>query len=188
VGRFAAGFVTASTLWAGAGAVYWFLVLRAPDTAPEPIATGPAEAPPDAVETAPTKRTKRRGTAMTDRPGGEATTGDDIDAIDPVSLDLGSEGGEAQLPSSAIQAGMDAVMGSIRRCFFLAATDEPVTGRLVFGLRIEPSGRVGGVNLSGPSALTTGEAGQCLRDAARAASFPSFDGPPMVARYPIDLR
>jgi hypothetical protein len=188
VARFAAGFVTASALW-GAGAALYYFVLLEPEPAVEAIAVREIEAEIEPVESEPrSRRSRRRAGAMTERPRGESTTGDDIDSIDPVSLDLGSEGGEAQLPSSAIEAGMDGVMGSIRRCFFLAASDEPVTGRLVFGLRIEPTGRVGGVNLSGPSALTTGEAGECLRGAARGATFPSFDGPPMVARYPIVLQ
>ena len=78
-------------------------------------------------------------------------------------------------------------MGRIRRCFILAAGDEPVRGTLTFGMRIAGSGSVSAVNLSGPAAVTTGESGDCLRSAARAIRFPTFDGPEMVVRYPITL-
>ena len=101
--------------------------------------------------------------------------------------DLEGPGGEEQLSQSEIQQGMDGVFGAIRRCLILAAGDEPVTGRLVLGLRIEGTGRVSRVNLSGPAAVSTGECGTCLRSAAQRARFPSFDGPAMVVRYPVTL-
>lgn len=82
---------------------------------------------------------------------------------------------------------MDGVMGRVRRCLVLAAGEEPVHGRLVFGLRVLASGRVARVNLRGPRAVSAGECGQCLRQAARQAQFPSFDGPDMVVHYPLTL-
>lgn len=117
---------------------------------------------------------------------GNATTGDELGNTDR-NLDLGSSGGEEQLSSSEVEHGMDGVFGRIRRCLVLAAGDEPVSGRLTFGLRIEPSGAVSAVRLSGPAVVTTGEAGTCLRTAARGAVFSGFDGPPMVVNYPITL-
>jgi hypothetical protein len=75
----------------------------------------------------------------------------------------------------------------VRRCLVLMAGDDPVRGRVTFGLRIAPTGQVRAVQLQGPAAATTGEAGDCLRAAARALRFPSFDGPEMVARYPLHL-
>ena len=103
------------------------------------------------------------------------------------TIDGEGTGGEAQLSGSQIEGAFDGAMGRIRRCFILAPGDEPVTGTLTFGLRIAGSGRVSAVNLSGPRALTAGEPGDCLRDAARGISFPSFDGPEMLVRYPITL-
>ena len=103
------------------------------------------------------------------------------------TVDGEGSGGEAQLSGAQIDAAFDAAMPRIRRCFVLAAGNDPVVGRLTFGMRIAGSGHVSAVNLSGPAAATTGECGDCLRTAARSISFPSFDGPEMVARYPITL-
>ena len=51
-------------------------------------------------------------------------------------------GGEQQLTGGQIETAFDGAMGRIRRCFVLAAGDEPVRGRLTFGLRVAGSGRV----------------------------------------------
>ncbi len=187
--RFLAGFLTASVLW-GVGAWVYLSGVLAPEE-PEPVA---AAAPPDAgVEQAeeeqPARRRRRRRRAAGGGgavPTGTAATGDDLGADDPRTLDM-AEGGEEQLPSSEIERGMDGAFGRVRRCLVLAAGDAPVSGRLTFGLRIEPTGRVSRVNLRGPAAVTTGEAGDCLRSAARGVQFRSFDGPPMVVHYPITL-
>lgn len=144
-------------------------------------------------EEAPTKRTRRRRSGASEASGeraaptGNATTGDDLREDEMRTVDGEGSGGEAQLSGAQIDAAFDAAMPRIRRCFVLAAGDDPVTGRLTFGMRIAGSGRVAAVNLSGPAAATTGECGDCLREAARNISFPSFDGPEMVARYPITL-
>ncbi len=54
-------------------------------------------------------------------------------------------------------------------------------------MRIAGTGRVTRVNLQGPAAVTSGDAGDCLRNAARRIRFPSFDGPEMIVHYPITL-
>jgi hypothetical protein len=69
----------------------------------------------------------------------------------------------------------------------LAAGDEPARGKLVFGLRITGEGKVSAVNLSGPSSVSQGEAGSCLRKAATGMKFRSFNGPDMVVHYPLNL-
>ena len=151
------------------------------------------EAP--AKDEAPTKRTRRRrrgpgGEEVVEEraaPTGNATTGDDLREGEMRTVDGEGSGGEAQLSGAQIDAAFDAAMPRLRRCFVLAAGSDPVTGRLTFGMRIAGSGRVAAVNLSGPAAATTGECGDCLREAARNIAFPSFDGPEMVARYPITL-
>ncbi len=78
-------------------------------------------------------------------------------------------------------------MRRIRQCLVLAEGSEPIQGRLTFGIEILPNGSVEGVNLAGPRAVTSGEAGDCLRTTTRAMHFPSFDGPPMVTHYPVTL-
>jgi hypothetical protein len=102
-------------------------------------------------------------------------------------LDMGAAGGEQQLSGAQIEATFDGGVGRIRRCLVLMAGEDAVTGRLTFGLRVAGDGQVRAVSLSGPRAATTGDAGECLRGAARALRFPTFDGPEMVVRYPLTL-
>ncbi len=120
-------------------------------------------------------------------PRGEAMTGDDLREGEMRTIDGEGTGGEAQLTGGQIDAAFDGALPRIRRCFVLAAGDDPVSGRLTFGMRIRGTGEVSAVNLTGPAAVTTGECGDCLRTAARGIRFPGFDGPEMVARYPITL-
>ena len=194
--KFFLGFGAATALWLVAGAVL-IVGLGWGPPAPEP----PVEeeevviAVEDPVE-APTKRRRRRrtsgGGAAADpgsrpAPTGTATTGDDLGEGQMRTIDGEGTGGEAQLSGGQIDAAFDTAMPRIRRCFVLAAGEDPVTGRLTFGMRIRGTGEVSAVNLTGPAAATTGECGDCLRAAARGIRFPSFDGPEMVARYPITL-
>jgi hypothetical protein len=192
--RFLAGFAVASVLWGGALALYLSGVLEgAPE---EPVGEiEPAfgdevvEAPPE--DTPRMRRGRRRGGRSSGGGGptplGNAITGDDLGDPGALNLDLGDEGGEERIPGHEIEAAMDEAFPRVRRCLVLAAGEDRVTGRLTFGLRIEPNGSVSRVNLSGPAAVTTGECGDCLRGAVRGIRFRSFDGPPMVVRYPISL-
>lgn len=193
--RFWAGFGVASVIWAGAAA---YLVVGEgygpPETEPALLV---AEADPvvdEAVEEDPAprrrRRARRRATASTpgeSTPSGRATSGDDLREDEMRTLDLAGSGGEQQLSAAQIEAGFDRGMGRIRRCLVLMAGDDPVTGRLTFGLRVTSSGQVEAVRLDGPAAATTGDAGECLRTAARAIRFDPFDGPTMVVRYPLTL-
>lgn len=192
--RFWAGFGVASLVWAG-GAAFAVLGLGygpAPDS-PEPVA---AAAPPDAgvaeTEEAPRRRSRRRSPGRAETraeatPTGEATTGDDLGEDELRTLDMSASGGEQQLSGAQIEGVFDGGMGRIRRCLVLMAGEDEVTGRLTFGLRVAGDGQVRAVSLSGPRAATTGDAGECLRGAARALRFPTFDGPEMVVRYPLTL-
>jgi hypothetical protein len=189
VSRFLAGFLTASVLW---GVGVWLFLEGVFESGQPELAMG---APPDAgieeasEEDSPRRRRRgrRRGASGGGAvPTGIATTGDDLGADDPRMLDM-AEGGEEQLPSSEIERAMDEAFGRIRRCLVLAAGDDPVTGRLTFGLRIEPNGSISRVNLRGPAAVTTGDAGDCLRQAVRQVRFRSFSGPAMVVHYPVTL-
>lgn len=191
VSRFWAGFGVASSLWAAAAAYLWFVMeVRPPEeeiavAAPEPV----VEPAPIVEEEEPRRRRRgRRVRTNGERtPTGNATTGDDLGEPGMRMIDGEGEGGEQQLSSAQIESAFDGGMGRIRRCLVLMAGDDPVTGRVTFGMRIAPSGEVRAVQLSGPSAATTGEAGDCLRSAARAIRFPSFDGPEMIVRYPLTL-
>lgn len=183
--RFFLGFVIASLLWASGLWLYLGGYLK--NLSPQSIeARVPAS---DAGVQQKRGRRRKQGGKQARRRNvtGQATSGDDLGLDEPRDLDLGGGGGEARLSDQRVQQGMDQALRGVGRCLALAASDQAVTGRLVFGLRIEPDGRVRRVNLTGPAAVTTGEAGSCLRRIARTASFPSFDGPPMFVRYPITL-
>jgi hypothetical protein len=194
VSRFWAGFGIASAVWAAAGAYLYFgLGMRPPE---EEIAI--AEPPPVIEEPAPVeeeqprqRRRRRLGGARAANeertPTGNATTGDELGDPGMRMIDGEGQGGEEQLTSAQIESAFDGGMGRIRRCLVLMAGSDPVTGRVTFGMRIGPDGSVRAVQLSGPAAATTGEAGDCLRTSARAIRFPSFDGPEMIVRYPLTL-
>jgi len=194
VARFLSGFLVASLCWAGGIWAWQNGYLGEPEA--EEIAPTVAETEivpeEEPEEEAPRRRRRRRRRARDEAAGaavptGNATTGDDLGENDPRELAAGENGGEQQLSSRQIEDAFDGAFGSIRRCLVLVPGDAPVTGRLTFGMRIAGSGQVTRVNLSGPAAVTSGEPGDCLRSAARRIQFPSFDGPEMIARYPITL-
>jgi hypothetical protein len=193
VQRFWTGFAVSSALWAAAAAYLFFALGFRPPVAETELAGEPLEGDATAaVEPeieAPTKRRRwrTRSPQGARTPQGLATTGDDLGEEGTRSIDMEGEGGEQQLTGAQIDAGFDGAMGRVRRCLVLMAGDDAVTGRVIFGLRIAPSGQVRAVQLSGPAAATTGEAGDCLSNAARSIRFPTFDGPEMVVRYPLTL-
>ncbi len=175
-------------LWGAGFALYASGIFGSHDAASAGV-TEPDVAPADAG-LVPNKRSRaRKGRGATDPATRYAATthDDDLAGNGPRELQMGSEGGEAQLSANAIEHVFDGAMNRIRRCLVLVEGDEPVRGRLTFGVRIEPNGRVAAVNLSGPSSVTTGEAGDCLRTTVHSLDFPSFDGPPMVTHYPVTL-
>jgi hypothetical protein len=189
VAKFVGGFLTASLLW-GLGVGLFVSGAFEPQEIPTSETVTGEDAGIEEVGSDPAsmRRRGRRGRRGHGGrvPTGNATTGDELGRIDR-DLDLGAAGGEQQLSGAQIESGMDAVFGRIRRCLVLAAGEDPVSGRVTFGLRIEPNGSVSRVRLSGPAVVTTGEAGDCLRAAARGARFDAFNGPPMVVSYPITL-
>jgi len=198
VTKFLSGFACATVLWAGVAAYAHVRLRWGPPAEPEAVDTteaAVADAPP--LEETPVRRRSSRSGRRRSEPdaesaavgaaGGDVVTGDDLREDEPRMIDGDGTGGEQQLSGGQVEAAFDGAMGRVRRCFLLVEGDAPLRGRLTFGLRIAPSGRVGAVQLSGPTSLTSGDAGQCLRDAARTMAFPSFDGPEMVVRYPIVL-
>ena len=193
--KFFAGFATASVLWGVAGAFLVYGPFAPSREAPlAPVVA--VDLTPDAGAALATKG-RRRGirrasggvaAGATERvPTGEATTGDDLGEGGARTLDVGASGGEGQLTEPQIERALDGAMPRIRRCLILVPGDAMVTGRLTLGIKIAGTGRVTAVNLVGPAAVTTGDAGDCLRAAIRAVAFPTFDGPEMITRYPLTL-
>lgn len=128
----------------------------------------------------PAKRRKRR-------PYGTALTGDSLNEDQIRDIDMVGHTGEQQLTDYEVEQGIDSVFGKIRRCLLLIAEEDPITGKVTFGMRITGKGRVSRVNLNGPSPIVRGEAGACLRRTLKSIQYRSFDGPDMVVHYPIDL-
>jgi hypothetical protein len=149
-------------------------------------ADGSQDDTPDKAQRA---RKKRPPKSKSARPAasGDSMAGDDLREGEAKSLNVGTSGGEEQLRSTEIEKAFDGVFGQVRRCLILAADDEPAHGKLVFGLRISGAGNVTAVNLNGPSSVTQGEAGGCLRKAASGMHFRTFNGPDMVVHYPVTL-
>jgi len=187
VPKFLAGFISASLLWGGLiYAVQTGLVSINFGKEPEVVAAVAPE--PEEVEPSTGKKRPRSKKGSKPRSyKGESQTGDDLG--DPESRELSADqaGGEQQLKSSEIEQGFDSAFPKVRRCLMLAAAEEPVSGKLVFGLRIAGSGQVTAVNLRGPSAVTQSEAGSCMVSAAKSMKFRSFDGPDMLVNYPLTL-
>lgn len=191
VSKFLLGFVVASMLWGGGLYAYSEGLILAE----EPEVAEPAPEVAEVTEEKPTKkrrrskRRNRRRRAQGDNVDWQANarSGDSLGENEARQLDLDGPGGEQQLSGAQVERGVDGVFNKIRRCFVLAAGEDMVTGTLRIGFRIEPTGSVSRVNLSGPRAVSTGEAGDCIRTAAKSARFDSFDGPPMVAHYPVHL-
>lgn len=183
--RFWTGFLVATALYGAAGLTY-VLAFCDPETEVQPLAVEPVvPVEPEPPQARAKKGRRIRSSEEVVRAKGPFDGDDDLGERDAREVDMNA--GEEQLSSGEVQSTMDGAIGKVRRCLMLAAGEDVVRGRLVFGLRIEPSGQVSRVNLRGPSAVTSGESGACLRDAARAVRFRSFDGPAMIVSYPITL-
>jgi hypothetical protein len=190
--KFVAGFVLASALWGAFLFSYkqgWIDISLEPE-APQDDGAGPAVGG-EADEPDKPGRVRRKRPSGSRRshagPSGDTLTGDDLRENEARDVNMGASGGEEQLRGTEIEQGFDGAFPQIRRCLILAASDEPAHGKLVFGLRVSGEGKVVGVNLSGPSSVAQGEAGACLRKAASAIHFRSFNGPEMVVHYPLNL-
>jgi hypothetical protein len=190
VARFFSGFLTASLVWGGllfASARGYIDLGLTPAPEPEPLASVAVD--DDSAQAAQDKGKRRRGGGTKKRTlrSGDSSSGDDLGENDPRSLDVGASGGEEQLTGSEIERGFDGVFSQVRRCLILAASDDPVRGKVTFGLRVSGGGNVTAVNLNGPSSVTQGECGACLRKAAMSIRFRAFRGPDMIVHYPLTL-
>lgn len=141
------------------------------------------------------KRKKRRGKRRR-RPGSQGspmpmnqydtTVGVVGDNLDVGSREVGmGAGAEDQLSNAEIDQGIGRVFRGIERCLLLLPPDAPATGKIVFGMHIAPSGQVTKVNLKGPKVMIQGEPGSCLRRTVKSIRYRRFDGPAMVAHYPV---
>lgn len=187
--RFFAGFLTASVIWAGAFYAYyagWVGAEPEPEASTDLAVAAPAD---DDGADKPRKRRRfgRRG-AGDPRATGRAGTVEDQDIGWDDGQELDMAGGEEQLKGSQIEAGFDSVMQRIRRCLVLVPSDDEVTGQLTFGMRVGSDGKPKAVSLSGPSIVTSGESGDCLRTTAQGIQFAAFNGPDAVFKYPVTLR
>ena len=190
MGQFIAGFLVASILWAGIGFAYvegYISFGRQETVEAQPVVAADAgvEAESDGD---PKRRRKRKasGGGTGRRVTGDATSGDDLRENEARNIDVAG-GGEEQLTGSEIDNGFDSVFPKVRRCLLLVADDEPVTGKVIFGMRIAGSGQVTAINLKGPAAITSTEAGDCMRSAVRSIRFRAFNGPEMLVHYPLTL-
>jgi hypothetical protein len=191
--RFFGGFVTASLCWGLAAILYFYDLGDGWGPAADEVQAQPIAAAEPAAGADP-KAKKRRGKRKPGEPmqtrrrpdGTLETIGDDIGWDDQQQIDMG--GGEEQLSGAEIEAGFDSAMPGIRRCLVLVPADAEISGKLVFGMRVGGSGSPTAVNLTGPSSVTGGESGACLRRAAQGIRFASFQGPDMVFKFPITLQ
>jgi len=191
--RFLAGFLAATLVWGGLVAAHVTGLVDLGLSRPEEAApdAGVAAASDEPSEPGKKRRARgggRRGGKSDRRYVGDSTSGDDLGGPDSRELAADRAGGEEQLLGSEIEAGFDSVFPQVRRCLMLAAGDDVVSGKVVFGLRINGKSGVDRVNLQGPSAVTQGEAGDCLRKAAHGIHFRSFNGPDMLVHFPLTLQ
>ena len=195
--QFLLGVLVASVVWVGvlfaqsAGVID---ILGAGDDEVVAVDAGVIEtavaAEPSGDEKKKKKRKQRRG-GKKKRPGGAAyaagdgRVGDEIGGPGSQELSMGEVGGQEQLSAAEIDRGIDRVWNGIQRCLVLVPSDLPATGKVVLGMHIAPDGRVTRVGLRGPNPIVQGESGGCIRRAVKSIRYPSFDGPEMVAHYPI---
>ncbi len=189
--RFLAGFLTASSIWAGAFYAYYAGFIGDEEDAEasaDLAANTPSEGDGEPGDK-PRRRRRLRGPGPRQARGPRAgsVADQDIGWDDGQELDMAGAG-EQQLTGGQIEAGFDSVMQRIRRCLVLVPSDDEVTGQLTFGMRVGGDGKPKAVNLSGPGIVTGGESGDCLRTAAQGIRFATFDGPDAVFRFPVTLR
>lgn len=198
--RFLGGVAVASLAWVGvlyaqsSGAIDPFGFFRTVP-AEEPAAPPGAKVEMPAGEPGQTQgRKARRKPGRRSLPGpaerapydsSDAVSGADLGALEPREVDVGAGGREEQLSGAEIERGVDGVFRGIERCLVLLPPDAPAAGKVVVGMRIAKSGLVTEVNLKGPRPLVDGEPGACIRRVVRSIRYRSFDGPDMVAHYPI---
>ncbi len=203
--QFMGGFIVASVLWAGVLVAQSFGMIDLFDPANSRDAEMQADVAEIEISPSDEPRKKRRGKGKwakrkrarrhkqqaTGQPRGteydmsEGVKGDVLGT--PGSRDLAMDGAEKedQLSPSEIDKGIDRVFKGIERCLVLLPSDAPAQGKVVLGMEIASSGQVTKVNLKGPNTMIGGQTGACFRRKVKSIRYRSFDGPDMIAHYPI---
>ena len=197
--RFFLGFLTASVIWGALATLAYLGILPFPSARPAGEEEVAAVTEATVEEPDPSGKSKHRkvkraragaGTSVggRDRSGdqNEQQVGDDLDWGGARQVNMGA--GEEQLSGKEIESGFDSVMNKIRRCLILVPADGEIKGQLLFGMRVGGDGRPRAVQLTGPSIVTGGESGSCLRETAQSIRFATFDGPDMLFKYPVTLQ
>jgi hypothetical protein len=199
--QFIVGFVTACLLWvallvAESAGVVDILDprLEEPDAGVAPVSAAVDEDDSGDDKKKRRKRGRRIGRRDAPRRGepqapeydmSEGVAGDDLGSPGAREIGMGSGGVVDQLSPAEIDRGIDRVWSGLQRCLLALPPGVPNTGKIVLGMHIASSGRVTKVNLTGPNAMISGEAGACFRRTTKSVQYRSFDGPDMIARYPI---
>lgn len=142
-------------------------------------------------------RNKRRGRRRKGRPGdgdgGEAAAGLTVDdshvpKYDPNRTETIGEGTE-RLSDRRVRQHLSKLEPKFNRCIEQAAmaTDDALTGVVYFNIGIEPTGKVWGVTVKAPAALTRHKVAACMRVAVYKTKFPSWDGPSMGVDYSFEV-
>lgn len=107
----------------------------------------------------------------------------DPNADQTVAMDVGGE----RLGDATFRAEMKELRGAFDRCIADAFARDPslATGTVEFEIAIAASGKVTGVNATGPARLKDAGGIACLRVAIHKHRFPSWDGPPASTRYEL---
>jgi hypothetical protein len=191
VSRFLLGFVCASLLWAiGAYAVvngYVDINLKPTNVSSDSEGVTSHDEEKITIRGRGNKNRRRIANRPEKREYRSVLTGDSLGEDDVRNVDMVGNSGEQQLTDYEVEQGINVVFDKIKRCLFLAASDESVKGKVILGMRIEGTGRVTKLNLRGPVSIVQGEAGNCLRSTVTSIKYRPFNGPAMVVHYPITL-
>jgi hypothetical protein len=195
---FLLGFLAASVLWLGlvyAQSVGVIEIFGADEDGAVVARASAGDAGVEAAEEPKKKKGKRRRRGRRGEgkvwPAGpsydtsEGVAGDDLGGPGASDLAMGEAGGQEQLTAAEIDRGIDTVFNGVERCLVLVPAGAPATGKVVLGMHIASSGKVTRVSLKGPKPIVQGESGGCIRRAVKSIRYPAFDGPDMVAHYPI---
>ncbi len=198
--QFFLGLVTASLVWGGLFYLQKAKIINLLGEDEEPVVTDSAtdDATLASQDVKDTKAAgKRRGRRRGRRAAGsgplpersydmsDGVSGDVLDGPGGKELTMGAGGGEDQLSNKEIDQGIDRVFKGIERCLLTLPPDAPAAGKVVFGMNIANSGQVTKVSLKGPRHMITGETGACFQRTVKSIRFRSFEGPDMVAHYPV---
>jgi hypothetical protein len=126
---------------------------------------------------------------VTLKPGDERVVSDGDALGRPEHVDFAKDGDEGhELSQDDLDRGFHAIGGGITRCITEALGDAPLErGRVEVAFRVESSGVVSRVRLSGPQLLFRRGLTRCVRPQVTALQFPHSGGASVVT-YPFQLQ